>query len=138
MITIISMSKKLLLIPIALLIFHGCSKTTPLCSITTSTTGQNYTIEISKSEFTKGEEIVVNMNSPVYTFGQAKNVSLYFNEIKAHDFGSWLYFSGNSRTFIVPSTINSNHCYTLRVTKEGPSVSNTDDDIYVSSKFRIL
>lgn len=108
-----------------------------ICGITTLTNGQNYTIGISGTSFTPGQNIVVNMNSSSYSFGQAKNVSLFCNETVVSNFGSWLYFSGNSRSFTIPSSIKSDHCYTIRVSKEGSSVSAADDDIYVSSKFSI-
>lgn len=107
------------------------------CGITTVSNGQNYSITISSTTFSPGDDIEVNMNSSIYNFGQAKNVSLYCNESKVYDFGSWLNFSSNSRSFTIPSSIKSDHCFTIRVTKEGPSVSATDDEIYVSSKFSI-
>lgn len=126
------------LVTLNLIMDCQCSNSpTSNCGITTVSNGQNYTIVISASSFSPGQDIIVNMNSSVYSFGQAKNVSLYCNETKAYDFGSWLYFSGNSRTFTIPSSIKSDHCFTIRVTKEGSSVSASDDDIYVSNKFSI-
>lgn len=116
---------------------NSCCKNTDLCSITTTTNGQDYTIELTDSKFTKGQDIIVNMISTVYNFGQAKNVALYLNETLYHDFGSWLYFSGNSRSFTIPNSAESGHCFTIRVTKEGPTVSETDDEIYVSEKISI-
>jgi len=126
------------LVTLNLIMDCQCSNSpTSNCGITTVTNGQNYTIGISASTFSAGQNITVNMNSSIYSFGQAKNVSLYCNETKVYDFGSWLYFSGNSKTFTIPSSIKSDHCFTMRVTKEGPSVSSSDDDIWVSNSFSI-
>lgn len=126
------------LVTLNLIMDCQCSNSpTSNCGITTVTNSQNYTIGISASTFSAGQNIIVNMNSSIYSFGQAKNVSLYCNETKVHDFGSWLYFSGNSKTFTIPSSIKSDHCFTMRVTKEGPSVSSSDDDIWVSNSFSI-
>ena len=120
----------------AALLFGGCSKNC-LCSIKAETSGQLYTMELSGSKFEPGQDITVQMISSVYSFGQAKNVSIYSNESLIYDFGAWLYFSDNSRSFTLPTTIPSGSCYTLRVTKEGPTVSGSDDELYVSSIFRI-
>lgn len=120
----------------AALLFAGCSKNC-LCSIKAETSGQLYTMELSGSKFEPGQNITVQMTSSVYSFGQAKNVSIYSNESLIHDFGAWLYFSENSRSFTLPTTIPPGSCYTLRVTKEGPTVSGSDDELYVSSIFRI-
>lgn len=120
----------------AALLFLGCSKNC-LCSIKTETSGQLYTMEISGTKFEPGQDITVQMMSSVYSFGQAKYVSIFSNESLIFDFGSWLYFSDNTRSFTLPTTIPSGSCYTLRVTKEGPTVSASDDEIYVSSIFRI-
>lgn len=128
--------KNLVLIFSAALLFWGCSKSC-LCSIKTETNGQIYTMELSGSKFQPGQDITVQMISSVYSFGQAKNVSIYSNESLIYDFGAWLYFSDNSRSFTLPTTIPSGSCYTLRVTKEGPTVSGSDDELYVSSIFRI-
>ncbi len=132
--------KKFHKITIGLLILvgaNGCCKHTDLCSITSTTTGQDFIIELPDSKYNKGEDITVNMISTVYSFGQAKNVALYLNETMYHYFGSWLYFSGNSRSFTIPATTESGQCYTMRITKEGPTVSDTDDEIYVSDKLSI-
>ena len=80
----------------------------------------------------------MTMNSSSYNFGQAKNVSLYCNETVVHNFGGWLLFSGNSRTFTIPTFIDADNCFTMRVTKEGPTVSASDDEIWVSNSFNIL
>ncbi|MDA1127027.1 MAG: hypothetical protein O3C06_08760 [Bacteroidetes bacterium] len=132
---------------------NGCDETTYLhltmdcecsiapnfnCSITTITNGQYYNIGISGTSFTPGQSIVVTMNSSSYNFGQAKNVSLYCNETVVHNFGGWLLFSGNSRTFTIPTFIDADNCFTMRVTKEGPTVSASDDEIWVSNSFNIL
>jgi len=131
---------------------NGCDETTYLhltmdcecsiapnfnCSITTTTNGQYYNIGISGTSFTPGQSIVVTMNSSSYNFGQAKNVSLYCNETLVHNFGGWLLFSGNSRTFTIPTFIDDDNCFTMRVTKEGPTVSASDDEIWVSNSFSI-
>ena len=131
---------------------NGCDETTYLhltmncecsvppyfgCNITTSTTGQYYSIGISGITFTPGQSVVVTMNSPTYSFGQAKNVSLYCNETLVHNFGNWLLFSGNTRSFTIPANTHSDNCFTIRVTKEGPTVSASDDEIWVSNAFQI-
>lgn len=131
---------------------NGCDETTYLhltmdcecsvppnfgCNITTSTTGQNYSIGISGLIFTPGQSVVVTMNSPVYSFGQAKNVSLYCNETLVHNYGNWLVFSSNTRSFNIPANTNPDNCFTIRVTKEGPTVSASDDLIWVSNAFQI-
>jgi len=132
--------KKLLKSTLGLILLvgtNGCYKHTDLCSITTVTSGQDYVIELTEYNYTTGQDITVNMISTNYNFGQAKTVALYLNETLYHDFGSWLYFSGNSRSFTIPASTELGHCYTMRITKEGPSVSNTDDEIYVSDKISI-
>ena len=131
---------------------NGCDETTYLyltmdcecsiapnfnCSITTTTNGQYYNIGISGTSFVPGQSIVVTMNSSSYNFGQAKNVSLYCNETLVYNFGGWLLFSNNSRTFTIPTFIDGDNCFTMRVTKEGPTVSASDDEIWVSNSFSI-
>ena len=131
---------------------NGCDETTYLhltmncecsiapnfnCSITTTTNGQYYNIGISGTSFIPGQSIVVTMSSSSYNFGQAKNVSLYCNETLAYNFGGSLLFSGNSRTFTIPTFIGADNCFTMRVTKEGPTVSASDDEIWVSNSFSL-
>ena len=131
---------------------NGCDETTYLhltmncecsiapnfnCSITTTTNGQYYNIGISGTSFIPGQSIVVTMSSSSYNFGQAKNVSLYCNETLAYNFGGSLLFSGNSRKFTIPTFIGADNCFTMRVTKEGPTVSASDDEIWVSNSFSL-
>jgi hypothetical protein len=101
------------------------------CSITSSTTGTMYTMQTpSGTTFYQGNSYAITMYSSTYSFGQATNVALYKGESLMYSFGTYLLFSGNSRTFTLPSGMPSSNCYTIRVTKSS--------DLYVSPQFTIL
>lgn len=100
------------------------------CSITASTTGQNYMIQTNPGPYSPGMNFEINMVSSSYNFGQAGSVGLYCNETLIHSFGSYLYFNSNIRTFVIPSSIKGDNCFTMRVTKGA--------DLYVSNPFQII
>jgi len=107
------------------------------CNKEDISTGDIYEITIvNGSAFIVGGSILIRMNHDIYSFGQAKNVSLYRNDDKIEDYGNWLNFPSNERSFIIPDVYPS-ICYNIRVTKEGSSVSDSDDPVYISELFEI-
>ena len=111
------------------------------CQINDIPTGNAYQISITESNcstFVVGSNITVYMNSDIYSFGQAKEVALFNNDNKVFVFGTWLLFSNNNRTFQIPSNIVPSDCYNIRVSKEGATVANDDDETYISEPFGVL
>ena len=106
------------------------------CSITSTSNSSNYTIDTNPGPYSQGDDFTIYMSGQ-YNFGQAKQVLLYCNEDQVYNFGNWLNFSLNVRTVSIPYGVDDGYCYTVRVTKEGPSVSSGDDLLWVSSKFSI-
>ena len=106
------------------------------CSITSTSNSSTYTIDINPGPYSRGDDFTIYMSGQ-YNFGQAKQVLLYCNEDQVHNFGSWLNFSSNVRTISIPYDVDDGYCYTIRVTKEGSSVSSGDDLLWVSPKFTI-
>lgn len=106
------------------------------CSITSTSNSSDYTIDTNPGPYSQGDDFTIYMSGQ-YNFGQAKQVLLYCNEDQVHNFGNWLHFSLNVRTVTIPYGVDDGYCYTIRVTKEGPSVSSGDDLLWVSPKFTI-
>ena len=77
------------------------------------------------------------MYSDIYWNGQVKNISLYKNDEKVHDWGNYLGLSNNQRKLVLPSSLSASSCYNIRVFEEGPSVSSADDESYISRLFDV-
>ena len=110
------------------------------CQINDIPTGNLYQISITESDcyFLAGSYITVYMNSDTYNFGQAKEITLFNNDNKVHVFGNWLVLNNNNRTFQIPSDIAPSDCYNIRVSKEGSTVANDDDETYISEPFKVV
>jgi len=107
------------------------------CSQEDISTGDLYELIIVNGlVFEVGDNILIKMKHDIYSMGQAKNVSLYKNDDKIKDYGNWLNFPSNERSFIIPD-VDPSTCYNIRVTKEGSSVGDSDDEIYISVLFEI-
>lgn len=108
------------------------------CEITQSSTNTNYTISIAAGPHYRGEELNIELvSNSNFSFGQAKSVDLFCNERLIYNFGNVLNFISNQRTVTLPNNIFGDHCFTIRVTREGPTVGNGDDEKWVSEAFTI-
>lgn len=108
------------------------------CNQEDVSTGSTYEIIIvNGSAFIVGGSILIKMKHDIYSFGQAKEVSLYRNDDEVENYGNWLNFPGNERSFAIPDVYPSS-CYNIRITKEGSSVSDSDDEVYISELFEII
>lgn len=118
--------------------FECSSSPSSPCEITQSSSNSNYSISISAGPHNKGDEITIELVSiSNYQFGQAKSVDLFCNDRLVYNFGGFLNFLSNPRTVTLPNNIFGDHCFTIRVTREGATVSNGDDELYVSEPFII-
>lgn len=103
------------------------------CNISVST-GDDFNIQISgmtqnQDSFNIGEQLIIEMTSPIYSFGQAESVGLYLNETLVYSFGIWVYFGNNMKEITIPNVLCSD-CYTIRV-------FNSVDEVYISDSFVI-
>ena len=118
----------------------GSSNTdsTETCSLNDQQSGNLYELRIPDFEYINaGDEIQITMYSDVYSNGQVKNISLYKNDEKIHDWGNSLTLSNNQRNLVLPSSLSASSCYNIRVFEEGPSVSSADDESYISRLFDV-
>ena len=118
----------------------GSSNTdsTETCSLNDQQSGNLYELRIPDFEYINaGDEIQITMYSDVYSNGQVKNISLYKNDEKIHDWGNYLTLSNNQRNLVLPSSLSASSCYNIRVFEEGPSVSSADDESYISRLFDV-
>ena len=108
------------------------------CNREDASTGDTYEITIvNGSAFIVGGSILIKMSHDLYSFGQAKEVFLYRNDDEVQKYGNWINFPSNERSFVIPDVYPSS-CYNIRVTKEGSSVSDSDDEVYISELFEII
>ena len=111
---------------------------TETCSLNDQQSGNLYELRIPDFEYINaGDEIQITMYSDVYSNGQVKNISLYKNDEKIHDWGNYLTLSNNQRNLVLPSSLSASSCYNIRVFEEGPSVSSADDESYISRLFDV-
>jgi len=118
----------------------GSSNTdsTETCSLNDQQSGNVYELRIPDFEYINaGDEITITMYSDIYWNGQVKNISLYKNDEKVHDWGNYLGLSNNQRKLVLPSSLSASSCYNIRVFEEGPSVSSADDESYISRLFDV-
>ncbi len=118
----------------------GSSNTdsTETCSLNDQQSGNVYELRIPDFEYINaGDEITITMYSDIYWNGQVKNISLYKNDEKVHDWGNSLVLSNNQRKLVLPSSLSASSCYNIRVFEEGPSVSSADDESYISRLFDV-
>ena len=108
------------------------------CSLNDEQTGTYYELRIPDFNYlNSGDQIVITMYSSVFSNSQVKNISLYKNDEFIHSWGNWLTLSSNQRNLVLPSSLASSSCYNIRVFEEGPTVSSTDDESYISRLFEI-
>ena len=111
---------------------------TETCSLNDQQSGNVYELRIPDFEYINaGDEITITMYSDIYWNGQVKNISLYKNDEKVHDWGNSLTLSNNQRKLVLPSSLSASSCYNIRVFEEGPSVSSADDESYISRLFDV-
>ena len=111
---------------------------TETCSLNDQQSGNVYELRIPDFEYINaGDEITITMYSDIYWNGQVKNISLYKNDEKIHDWGNSLTLSNNQRNLVLPSSLSASSCYNIRVFEEGPSVSSADDESYISRLFDV-
>ena len=111
---------------------------TETCSLNDQQSGNLFELRIPDFEYINaGDEIQITMYSDVYSSGQVKNISLYKNDEEIHDWGDYLTLSNNQRNLVLPSSLSASSCYNIRVFEEGPSVSSTDDESYISRLFEV-
>jgi len=118
--------------------FECSSSPNSPCEITQSSNNSNYSISISAGPHNKGDEITIELvSNGNFSFGQAKSVDLFCNERSVYNFGNVLNFISNQRTVTLPNNIFGDHCFTIRVTREGATFGNGDDELWVSEPFII-
>ena len=117
--------------------FECSSSPNSPCEITQSSNNSNYSISISAGPHNKGDDIIIELVSiNNSSFGQGKSVDLFCNERLVYNFGNILNFISNQRTVTLPNNIFGDHCFTIRVTREGTTLGN-GDDVWVSKPFII-